>query len=449
MPDLIRVGAGWYPPGLIADASRGARNFHAIIGDPAPTQFPGVVVAENDQWTRPVGWTPPQSNPPQPPLPAGMPIYSYASLYRSGDTFATAVARMPQSGALLLPNGFDATTDIYDFTQATVYGCYGPSVMAVIGEGPTKSRIRFAAMSSTKGATIPAQSSGTVNQLVACRFGPGNSSTHPALIMYGFRLEGTDQMNDPLTGAPHCYGGLIDYYTAGAQYVWLEIVGFPGNWNSPPGETNQFNSYNSTGTVVDTMVVDGFNAAGEQVGAATGNNHAHNITYRNCIFRNSNASGLTFADCNGFTVQDSVILLNANHRLLAGGSTFPGINFERNVGPVVYERLTITMDGEVSGGGQRGWFEFANTQNEGDNKTVTIRDITAGSPASFPPWAKNSKGQGLPNLVIKPNYSGSSDGLNHFVTPPAWVQNGVTLTPVETSAVASADPNLNYVIKRS
>jgi len=75
-----------------------------------------------------------------------------------------------------------------------------------------------------------------------------NSSTVAAVHCYGWTLAGTDQPDGP-NGEPHNYSGLVDYFGTNSTYSHMKVLGVPGDWGSPPGETFQFASYRCNGDV--------------------------------------------------------------------------------------------------------------------------------------------------------------------------------------------------------
>lgn len=161
---------------------------------------------------------------------AAYPTVGWASLYRSGDTFNAAVARLSTPTQVLLPPGLYEFTD---FTQGgAAYGVYSANMQGLIGTSGKASDVivRMKPHASTKSAPT----SGT-NQLTLLRCNQG------AVTVGNLTLEGTDQ--------GHAYNGLSIYQAAPGTVVGnLKVTGIPGTANYPPGETFAINLYRAAGT---------------------------------------------------------------------------------------------------------------------------------------------------------------------------------------------------------
>jgi hypothetical protein len=154
---------------------------------------------------------------------------------------------MPSRAYVKLPDGFRGK--YRDFKSGgSLHGILAPNCMGLWGNGPDKAVIRMEPMTSTKVSSVPLQSSKGNNPLIAMRLGPASPTVTAGVHCYGFAFGGTDQplfsgQGNSLPAHPHPYHGIRSYYETGATYDWMEIFGFPGDRNSPPGETKQHTFY--------------------------------------------------------------------------------------------------------------------------------------------------------------------------------------------------------------
>lgn len=379
---------------------------------------------------------------------AATPANQRTPMTGSGSDVGQVLRGMTSAAYVVLPAGF--VGELVDFTDINYYSVYAPKCMGIWGPSsdPSQAIIRLRPMSSTQASVVPTQSSKNTNQLTLMRLGPSGGGVTAAVHCYGWTLAGTDQPNGP-NGQPHNYNGIVDYHGANSTYQCMKILGIPGDWNSPPGETFALNSYNTNGSIYEEVEVDGYNEAGSQVGGGVGMNGAVNIQIINCYFHDSYVSGTTFSGAGGAagTVSQNISTVNhktwheANHVVPnTGGKDFPGINHEGVSGYVHHDHPDIKLD------------NFATLQSPHvfvGNLQDNVSDFVINEPNWHPELGYPGATNGAFVVSVPQTYAGSP---NSQTTYPTVIKNGITLQPVIRPAgqgwPSGVDPTTQYILER-
>ncbi len=386
---------------------------------------------------------------------AGLPVNQRTPMSGPGSNVGQVLGSMDSFAYVRLPDGFEG--ELIDFSFFGVYALYAPKCMGIWGPSsdPSRAIIRFKEMSSTQASAVPPQTDGdangdgTSNPLTLMRLGPCNSSTVAAVHCHGWTLAGTDQPDGP-NGEPHNYSGLTDYYGTNSTYNCMKIMGVPGDWNSPPGETFQFASYHATGSTYEYMEVDGYNEAGRQVGGGVGNNASNDVTFKNCNFHDAYVSGgPIFSGAggpNGTMCRDVKSINvrsynNANHIVPnPGGKNFGGLNHEGVYGSVLHDHPEIFLDNQAVL--QNRHVFIGNTQ-------VDCPDFVINEPEWHPELGYPAATNGAFTVGVPVNYAGTT---NKQTTYPTVIKNGVTLQPVLRAPGAGwpsgVNPATQYIVIR-
>lgn len=384
-------------------------------------------------------------NPPPPPTSYPYPTYTdrqvipYSALYQSGDSVNTVLTTRLSAygdgsgGYVTLPNGFDE--EMSDFLQGgTAYSIYAPKCYGIWGNGPTQARLKLKNGSSTQGGQVPAQGSGGINPLSVIRLSGSGATTQYKVHMYGLTLEGGN--------VGHTYNGLMAYWNApGSTYEWMVMKGFGhGDWNSPPGETNMFNTYRGGGILVRGVEADGFRSDGTRSGCAFASNGADGITYEDVNVHDVVVSGVTFGTAGSVTtgtLTRNVRTLrmrswnNANHSN-TGGQRFSGINHEGGYDvehwyPDIFIKQT-----------PYGNKEHVSINSSQLNSRLLIQEPNwHGTEGGSPAWA-----YGCFAVSIDAGYIDQKQDASMVTI----IKNGVTLTPRSRALASSANPALHYIL---
>lgn len=203
--------------------------------------------------------------------PSGTGITSWSSL--SGSTFS---ARCNAAGAnkVALPSGTYTFTDFGISGGGTVPNAFyfGAKLTCggLLGAGSKYTTIEMVTNSSTRKSDVPAQSTGSSNQLQYIYITTANAKVD------GVKIVGTTQ--------GHLYNGLEFDKCASPTLSNATIQGIPGNSGSPPGETFGVNFHACTGTVtVQNVTVNGENLGATGIGSngGTANYNVTNFTASN------------------------------------------------------------------------------------------------------------------------------------------------------------------------
>lgn len=387
---------------------------------------------------------------------AATPAASRTPMTGSGSDVGQVLRAMTTPAYVTLPDGF--VGELVDFVDINHYSVYAPKCMGIWGPSadPSRAIIRLRPMSSTQASLVPVQTAGdangdgVTNPLLLMRLGPGNSTTVAAVHCYGWTLAGTDQPDGP-NGQPHNYSGLIDYHGTNSTFQCMKILGIPGDWNSPPGETFAFASYYANGSLYEQLEVDGFNEAGERVGGgAAGTNASGNVTYKDCYFHDSYVSGgPIFSGAGGpngtmcYAVKSINVKSwhNANHVVPnPGGKTFGGLNHEGVYTSVLHDHPDIKLDNYATL--QTPHVFIGNTQ-------VDCPNFVINEPEWHPELGYPAATNGAFVAQVPATYAGVS---NKQTTYPTVIKNGVTLQPVIRATGAGwpsgVNPATQYILIR-
>lgn len=371
---------------------------------------------------------------------------------------------LTQRAYVELPEGFRGK--IVDFRSGgTDYGVYAPNCMGLWGKGPEKAVIRMEPYSSTRAPEmVPQPVTGAANGdavggpgVTMMRLGPTNSSVNAAIHNYGFALFGTNQPDQPAGPKPgtyqhpHNYSGLNTYMGTGSTDVYLVIGGTQGDWNSPPGETFQYQNYRGkTQCFMDYCEVTGFNEAGiasggpptdyqgaygTKVGGGVGSNGAKNSTYRWCNIHDafvsggpifSGAGGPNGNLCTDSTTVDVKTWNNANGVYPnPGGRTFGGYNHEGALGNLSYTRPNIKM-GPFQSQYHNPHFFFGGWKGNPDSITI-FEPVWEGPQNNAPAGTYVNATQGLLIVSMPTTYAGQP---NTNTTLPVITVQGNVLQPL-------------------
>jgi hypothetical protein len=238
------------------------------------------------------------------------------------------------------------------------------------GSGIDQTIFRMKPLTSTKASQVPAQSTGSTNQLYLTRDGGSNASSLGPQFLSGFTLEGTDQ--------GHMYNGHILYWGGGSTIVDVKITGIPGDNSANPGETFSENLYNSNDVTITRMEIDGRRASdGKMVGSSgMGLNYSHRLVVNNSNFHHGAfGSGVTHYMSSDVTYNDTVFsdhLAGANFELCSGYATFNRCTFKNT--PYAH----VIMDSDSRGGSIKA--TFVDPVYDGSKLRVTVHSDYWGKP---------------------------------------------------------------------
>ena len=185
------------------------------------------------------------------------------------------------------------------------------------GAGSAVTTITMVPHSSTKAGTVPT-APGSNNFLALLRVAEASP------VVSGFTLKATDQ--------GHLYSGLNIDYNQNARISDVRVVGVPGNFDSPPGETFAINDHATNGSVYSHVETDGTNTGA----SGFASNSSSNLTINNSYFHDSRyAHGATFWHTQNVTLND---VTSTNNRDF-------GFNFERVTGTVTINRPVLHNNG--------------------------------------------------------------------------------------------------------
>jgi hypothetical protein len=151
-------------------------------------------------------------------------------------------------------------------------------------------------------------------------------------------------------------------WAAGSYIEAIKITGVPGNWNSPPGECFQGNSWNCVNLRIGYIEVDGYqytwtkNASGVYVstrsanpvgGSPFGGNGSNGIQIDKAYLHDAFVSGPTFYRCSNVVTNSLESTRNANWSS-GDGRDFPGINHEQNSGTFVHNNPVTNVQGSAA-----------------------------------------------------------------------------------------------------
>lgn len=371
-------------------------------------------------------------------LTSDVPVVKWASVYQTGDTLSSINQRLPAGGCHLeLPNGFEG--EIVDFTQSN-YGAYisrARSLFCV--DGPSQAKIKMRPYSSTKGSLVPAQSTNGNNPLTALRISPSNGTTQYATTFYGLTFDGGEQ--------GHTYNGLVMYWPGqGSSVRNVRFMGFSeGDWNSPPGETNMYQTYQGANsdteviTLLEGIEASGYRLDGGRAGSAFSTTGCGKITYRDVNVHDMEVSGVTFGTAGN--ISTGSLTRNAEtYRLKSwgnanisksGGQTFGGINHE-GINQITHVQPDIFISNQSVV--QKEHVAVNNAQ--GDAPVRIIDPEWHGTEGGSAPWA-----YGLFSVGVDVNYPNQKQTHGSIYVE----KNGVQLQPITRAQASSGDPTKHYV----
>jgi hypothetical protein len=285
------------------------------------------------------------------------PSVNYTDLYRSGDSLAQTIQRMTGPAVMEFPSGE------FDFSDFSVYGGFTGSyfgfwntnnyLLGLGGQGKNQTLFRINPNSSTHAGDVPAQSTGSTNQLYFGRLGgPG---TNPQTLVHDVCLQGTDQpVSSADSSLPHMYNGLMNFTPSGSMFVGVKIMGMPGDYNSPPGETAMLNDYKGVNSVYLDCETDGFNPQGQRRGSSSIQfNNSINSYIEDSYFHDAYVSGVTWsftgsvsnvaASSSGIETHRVKVEHNANH-ILQPGFRFAAFNHENVQGKIRHYAPDLSRD---------------------------------------------------------------------------------------------------------
>jgi hypothetical protein len=276
------------------------------------------------------------------PRPTGTGYYAIESLSGIGDytTVAGFIAACNQiNGLTAMGNGRRTLTlpagvwSAPGFAQSIGnIGILVPDGVDIVGSGPTRTIFQVAPDSIT----------------AAQRDQPGGvylmhwqKSTGGVLAQFGLR--GTRQRVGG-TGPDIIYSGLICYKTVNPQLTDMLVQGFPGNLNSPPGETANIGFNNGSGGLILRLESDGRDyVTGLKTSAAgIACNTNPGITFRDCYSHHMGYShGFAFWQSTNVTTYSC---RSENNGTLGsggalGGTVGDGFNMEKSAGSIHYNPI--------------------------------------------------------------------------------------------------------------
>lgn len=263
-------------------------------------------------------WVPVTSTYVRPSGPGITPVEGLSQQY-PGVVYNTFVNQIASGQQLSFPSANYVANDFAISSSYVVLAWL--NVLGLLGSGKTLTSLSIAAGSSTKANTIPAQSTGSTNQLTVLRMGTDKPADLRTVKLTGYTVFGTPQPNDPNTGAPHGYN-LVQFFEAtnsGIEDCLLRT--WYGSAAANPGETFGFNDFRGTNNYMLRTEVDGRDPSGVRVGAsAIGLNNgtgftatdvwAHGVRYGAGITAFGMVGNLTYTR---FKSTDNVIPFNFEH----------------------------------------------------------------------------------------------------------------------------------------
>jgi hypothetical protein len=395
-----------------------------------------------------------------PALPAGVPVVKWSAIRPAGagdsidqlDNAIRAAGHAGTGAVVEFDNGMDLTHR--DFLQAAWaqggYSVFAPLCRGMIARGgPDQVRISLAPGSSTSGAKIPTQSSGSTTQLTCFRIGPSRGAN---VVVFGLTFAGSEQ--------GHIYNGFANYAPgAGTVFQWLRFQGYSeGNWNSPPGETNIFQTYTGDNapmtsapvTLLKDIDASGLRPDGTRSGSAFSTTGAGRIRYENVNIHDMEVSGFTFGTAGSVTTGtltrnaqtvDVVINNNANHRL-DGGQKFGGMNHE-GVDNVEHIRPKIWIPGNSTLVNKE---HFAINNSQKSSRVYIEDPYWFGEKGGSGSFANRCLAISVDSTYINQAQSWADIQVVLTSKHPLGPTSGTrVLTPIPRAQAASAQPHLNYI----
>jgi len=232
---------------------------------------------------------------------SGAGITPYESLAYQGSVEATANSLSSPSQLSFLSGTFP----FVNFDSNSYGALFWINVLGLRGSGVGQTVFQMQPYSSTKAGLVPAQSTGSTNQLTLVRTGSSDQSVGRSPILSDFSLLGTSQ--------GHLYNGLNIYCAVNAQVTDVKIKGIPGDSSANPGETFSLNNYKSNATTVTRLEIDGTDANGTRIGASgVGVNSTLGFTISDSSIHDLQYGyGITCWDCTG-TISYTRVRSNRN-----------------------------------------------------------------------------------------------------------------------------------------
>ena len=263
--------------------------------------------------------------------PTGPGIYAYENLgvrglnLTAGMAAAMAAARREgrSNPTLTLPNGIFESAGFGQSANNTTF--LVPETLSLIGSGPgTIIRTIPNTMTAAQAATIPTAVKGPTNPLRVLLIPKGTG-----IKMSQFTVQGTPQ-NGKL------YQGVFVYRCNNSIFSDIKVMGIPGSFNAPPGETYALQVHNGTGNQFLRVDCDGRDTSGKRVGAVgIAFTDTSNHQLRDCYtHHHAYSHGLVTWQSSGITTW--------NHRSEYNGSTgnggwrASGINHEKSRNTIHY-----------------------------------------------------------------------------------------------------------------
>lgn len=287
----------------------------------------GAFLGSNQAWAASPGVT--AAVAPQLARPVGSGIYAFENLGIKGMDLKAAMAAAMGAGkrqgirtpTLTLPAGVFQTVGFGQ--SANNCGFLVPDGLSLVGSGPG-TVLRVADNSATSSQM------GTNLKLMIVPNGRG-------VRIAQFTLDGTPQRGK-------IYHGLHLSGCSGAVLADIKVTGVPGNYNSPPGETFAVNVFNSSGSRLYRVEVDGRDGSGKKVVACgIGINNTSNIELHECYTHHTGFS-------HGVSIWQSSGIQSWNHRSEYNGTALDqggsygslgaGINHEKSSN-CVHNSLTL------------------------------------------------------------------------------------------------------------
>lgn len=364
--------------------------------------------------------------PPPPPTtrPTGPGYVRYEDLFATGNTLRQVLAKVTGGQVVTFPTGVFEFADFNDQGSSAGLllpsGCGGLWGSGAGMDGTSPATVfQMTANTSTKASSVPAQSTGSTNNLRLIE--TKNNGT----IFKNFQLKGTAQ--------GHLYNGLAIFGSSSNPLTNSVVDGVyfngcnPGNSSSPPGETFAIDTNHTDGCSITNCLLDG-----RDVGAGAGSSLIGHNSSTNTFISDTTCQyawygcGVTYWLCSGIHTVRLVSQFNG-----WGGFGGHGINHENVGGTVLHESPTLKID-LTHGHGKHISLQQSSNYGYVNNPNVSLTDVTHDAGVTG----------GCFSVLIGDSYQGHTQQQTSL---PAVSKNGVVLTGRDASvSTASPDPSTQF-----
>lgn len=357
--------------------------------------------------------------------PTGPGYVRYEDLQTGGLTLRQVLAKVTGGAVLTFPTGTFEFADFND--QGSSAGLLLPSGCgglwgsgSGIGGGPA-TVFQMTANTSTQASAVPAQSTGSTNQLRLME--TKNDST----VLKNFQLKGTAQ--------GHLYNGLAIFGTSTHPLTNAVIDGVyfngcnPGNASSPPGETFALDTNHTDGCSITNCLFDGRDVGAGNGSSLIGHNSSTATYIADTVCQYAwYGHGVTYWQCSGIHTVRLTSQFNGY-----GGTGGHAINHENTAGVILHESPTLKID-LANAHGKHITINNSSSYGYSNNPNVSLTSITHDAgPSTF---------NGAFYFQIGDSYMGNTETQTSY---PKVTKNGVTLVGLDSSAGGTADPAKNMV----